>query len=96
MYSEFSNELLFYFAPLPSQVASIRKDPSKSSSDSIAVQWDMIKLDTIPVLGYKLYANTGRNEPLRLVYESDAQISEFLYDSDVNGERIDYQLVYRF
>jgi len=56
----------------------------------------MIKLDTIPVLGYKLYANTGRNEPLRLVYESDAQISEFLYDSNANGERIDYQLVYRF
>lgn len=96
MYSEFSNELLFYFAPLPSQVASIRKNPLKSSSDSIAVEWDIIKFDTIPVLGYKLYANTGRNEPLRLVYESEAQISEFLYDSNANGERIDYQLVYRF
>ena len=72
MYSEFSNELLFYFAPLPSQVSPIRKDIAKSTSDSIAVDWDMINLDTIPVLGYKLYANTGRNDPLRFVYQSDA------------------------
>lgn len=29
----------------------------------------MITTDTLPVLGYRLYANTGRNEALSLVYD---------------------------
>ena len=56
----------------------------------------MITDDTIPVLGYKVYANTGRNEPLALVTETIAQVNSILYDSVINGEQIEYQFVYRF
>ena len=50
----------------------------------------MVSTDTIPVLGYKVYANTGRNEPLVLVKETIAQVNSIIYDSVINGEQIDY------
>ena len=42
----------------------------------------MITSDTLYVFGYKLFANTGRDDDLRLVYDGgfNAQITSFLYD----------------
>ena len=51
------------------------------------------------ILGYRLYADTGRNDALRLIYDgsSNPQISEFNYTSVINqGIQLDTRLYYRF
>jgi len=51
------------------------------------------------VQGYKLYADTGRNDPPRLVFDgsNNPQITEFTFDYKSNlGEAISSQLWYRF
>jgi hypothetical protein len=68
MSSDFSNEFLFKLGSLPSKPAQVNKNDAESSGESIYLEWDMITEDTLPVLGYKLYANTGRNEPLTMVF----------------------------
>lgn len=82
--SEFSNELLFSLASLPSKPNAIRKDIYLSSRESIYVQWDKVIGDTLQVLGYKLYADSGTNDPLRLVYDgaSNPQITEFSFEAE--------------
>jgi hypothetical protein len=77
--SDYSNECLFALASLPSKPNSVRKDSSLSSGKAIYLEWDKITADTLMVIGYKLYADSGTNDPLRLVYDgsSNSQISEF-------------------
>jgi hypothetical protein len=67
--SDFSNECLFALGSLPSKPALVMKNRLLSSGDSIYVYWSRITTDTLMVQGYKLYADTGRNDPLRLVYD---------------------------
>lgn len=88
---------MFALGSLPSSPLNLRKNDNLSSGTNIHVEWSLLTDDTLAVLGYKLYANTGRNEPLRLVYESNSQVSSFSYDSIANsGESIDNKLAYRF
>lgn len=47
----------------------MRKDSLLSSGSSIVVRWDSINTNTLNVLGYRLYADTGKNDDLRLVYD---------------------------
>lgn len=99
MKSEFSNECLFKLGALPSQPNMITKNDDLSTGEAIYVQWDKITSDTLKVLGYKLYADTGRNDPLRLVYDgsSNPQISEFSFERANNlNETINNKLWYRF
>lgn len=63
------------------------------------IEWNKLTTDSLPTLGYKLYADTGRNEPLRVIYDgsNNAQISEFLFNKYSNkNETIDSKLWYRF
>lgn len=97
--SDFSNELIFSLGSLPSQPNPIEKDPARSSGDSIMLKWDKITTDSLATLGYRLYADTGRNEPLRLIYDgsNNAQITEFLFTRAANrNETISSKLWYRF
>ena len=50
------------------------------------VKWSGVEGETLPVLGYKLYANAGRNDDLRLIYDgsSNAQITQFDFDAESN------------
>lgn len=99
MKSDFSNEFVFVLASLPQAPHNLRKDDQKSNGEQIALLWDEITGETIDVLGYKLYANTGRNDPLRLVYDgsTNPQATSFEFNQAINaGELVDYRLVYRF
>ena len=58
-YSKFSNELIFALGSLPSTPSTPTKIIEESSADSIMVNWDEIVDDSLPILGYNLYADTG-------------------------------------
>jgi hypothetical protein len=97
--SDYSNECLFALASLPSKPNSVRKDSSLSSGEAIYLEWDKITADTLMVIGYKLYADSGTNDPLRLVYDgsSNSQITEFSFEAQHSfNEALDTQLWYRF
>ena len=78
--SDFSNEFIFRLGPLPSQPAPVNKVDAFSSGGMIALEWSAVTTDSLDILGYKLYANSGRNEPLRLVYDgsTDPQTTTFV------------------
>lgn len=40
-----------------------------SGENSIAVYWNKITTDVLPVVGYKLYADSGLNDDFRLIYD---------------------------
>lgn len=74
---------MFALGGLPSQPVNVRKDSLLSSGSSIVVKWDSINTNTLNVLGYRLYADTGKNDDLRLVYDgsTDPQTLSFTYTS---------------
>ena len=67
--SAFSNDCIFALASLPARPNAVFKNNDLSTSDSIYVQWQRVTVGTLPILGYKLYADTGRNDDLRLIYD---------------------------
>jgi hypothetical protein len=90
---------MFALASLPSQLVTVQKDYLLSSATTIVVRWDLITSNTLMVLGYRVYADTGRNDDLRLVYDgsSDPQTNVFTFTSShCNNEPIDTSLYYRF
>ena len=94
-----SNECLFALGALPSKPNVVRKNDQRSSGLAIFVEWDKITTDTLPILGYKLYADSGKNDPLRLVYDgsTNPQITEFEYMAFHSlNETIETALFYRF
>jgi len=53
----------------------------------------------LPVLGYKLYVDTGKNDDIRLVYDgsTNPQIISFVYTRETNdGEELNSAFLYRF
>ena len=68
-------------ASLPSQPNVVYKNNDLSSGDDIFVEWEPITNNTLKILGYKLYADSGRNDPLRLVYDgsTNPQITQFSF-----------------
>ena len=67
-YSDFSNELVFALGSLPTTPGAPTKLIEESSSDSIMVSWDRITSDSLPIIGYRLYADSGRKDELKLIY----------------------------
>jgi hypothetical protein len=61
---------------------NVRKNDEESTGDMIVVDWDLIDSDTLRILGYKLYANSGRNDNLRLVYDGsrNPQLTSFTFN----------------
>lgn len=97
--SVFSNDCLFALGSLPSQPSQVRKNNKLSSADIIYVHWDKITTDSLLVQGYRLYADTGRNDPLRLVYDgsTNPQVTAISYTAVQNlGESLKNSLFYRF
>lgn len=62
MTSDFSNELIFALGGLPSAPSHLGKDDVQSSGLEIGITWDKVTSETLEILGYKLYANSGRND----------------------------------
>jgi hypothetical protein len=72
-YSEFSKELIFALGSIPSAPSTPVKDDALSSKTSIALYWNKITTDTLPVTGYLLYADSGLNDDFRLAYDGSNQ-----------------------
>ena len=97
--SDFSSELIFALGSRPSAPTAPLKDIPASTKDSILVYWDPLVGETLPVLGYRLYADTGHRDEPRLVFDGTnlAETVEFLYDQASNeGLALDSNLYYRF
>jgi len=63
------------------------------------VEWNYITGDTLDILGYRLYGDTGHNNELRMIFDGTniPQVKKFLFDESVNlGMMVDPQLFYRF
>jgi hypothetical protein len=99
MTSDFSNELIFALGGLQSAPENLRKNDVQSSGTEIGITWDKVTSETLEILGYKLYANTGRNDQLRLIYDGsrNPQKTTLDFSSLYNqGEVVDHRLVYKF
>jgi hypothetical protein len=99
VYSDFSSELIFALGALPSTTNAPYKSIVDSSEDSIMVVWDPVSGDDLPILGYRLYADTGQKDDLVLVYDGMnlAITTQFLFDSSsIGGVELSNQLFYRF
>jgi len=96
--SEYSNECLFKFGPLPSQPAPVEKNDMLSDQSSIYVEWTRLENELLPILGYRLYADSGKNDDIVLIYDGsqDPQTSEFRYDAISNNEPLNTKFDYRF
>jgi len=83
-YSEFSDELIFAFGPLPSTPTAPVKDSYESNRTAIALTWTKITGDTLPILGYKLYADNGYNDDFKLIFDGSnmPEINNFIYQSN--------------
>jgi hypothetical protein len=94
-----SNECLFALGALPSQPSAVTKNDQLSGALSIYVEWSKLQSETLPVLGYMLYADTGKNDDLRLIYDgsTNPQIAYFVYTAASNeGEALNNAYSYRF
>jgi hypothetical protein len=86
---------MFRVGPLPSQVENVEKVDALSPAGQITIKWKAPN-DSMEVLAYRVYANAGRNDNLKLVYEGTAQLTQFTFTAAENsGELIDPRLLYR-
>jgi len=63
------------------------------------VQWDFVTGETIPILGYELFADTGKKDTMRLVFNGIGlpNTNTFEYTSASNlGILLDSALFYKF
>lgn len=105
VYSDFSNELIFALGSLPSTPSTPTKIIAESSVDSIMVTWDEITTDSLSIIGYRLYADSGQKDELRLVYDGKnrASTTKYLFtaadlphDDSTNANTLSSLLFYRF
>lgn len=67
--SDYSEVLLCALGGFPSAPTAPFKVLDESSATSIMIEWDRVVGDTLPIQGYKLYADTGRADDFSLVYD---------------------------
>jgi len=60
---------MFALGSLPSKPINVQKDALLSTESTIVVKWESMSSTTLDVLGYRVYADTGKNDNLRLVYD---------------------------
>jgi len=53
---------MFAVGSLPSKPVKVYKDDLQSTGSSIVIRWDSMMSDTLPVLGYRVYADNGKND----------------------------------
>jgi len=100
MNSEFSDEISFMLGSLPSKPDAPTKDILLSEAESIYIKWNKITTDTLMILGYNLYADSGRRDSeLRLIYSgvNYPEVTSFVFNRTSNlDELVDYKKLYRF
>lgn len=63
------------------------------------VTWVEITGDSLPITGYRLYADSGRKDELTLIYDGKnrAATTKFVFNSEANdGIALSNLLFYRF
>lgn len=75
MASELSDELVFALGAVPSAPGVPTKEIALSTRDSILVKWAAVTTDTLKILGYKLYADSGHADELKLVYDGTYKLT---------------------
>ena len=90
--SDYSEVLLVALGALPSKPNSPFKNLAGSSQNEILVQWNEVTGDTLTIQGYKLYADSGRADDLKLIFDGSNSpgIREYLF----KNAQVD--LTYRF
>ena len=68
-YSDFSQELIFALGSLPTTPDAPVKIIAESKSDAIMISWNEITNDSLAIIGYRLYADSGLKDELKLVYD---------------------------
>lgn len=85
--SDYSDSLLVALGSLPSKPSPPRKVVASSSASTILIEWDEVTGDTLPIQGYKLYADSGRADSLIRVFDgsnSPGIRSYLLANADAN------------
>lgn len=68
VYSEYSEELLFKMGGVPTAPGTPMKVDEESDADQIAIEWTASGGD-LPILGYLVYADSGKDDEYSLVYD---------------------------
>ena len=86
-YSAFSHEFVFALGSLPSTPSAPSKIIEESKQDAIMVSWPQVTGDALPLIGYRLYADTGHKDELSLVYDGNnrADTTKFLFNRLANS-----------
>ena len=98
-YSDFSQELIFALGSLPTTPDAPVKIIAESKSDAIMISWNEITNDSLAIIGYRLYADSGLKDELKLVYDgkNKAANTQFLFTSAVIDDvPLSNLLFYRF
>jgi hypothetical protein len=66
---------VFALGAVPSAPGVPTKDIVLSTKDSILVKWTAVTTDTLKILGYKLYADSGHADELKLVYDGTYKLT---------------------
>ena len=64
---------------MPSAPNAPTKDIADSSDTAIAIEWIKLTGDILPILGYRLYADSGLNDNFRMVYNGINMPEVFSY-----------------
>jgi hypothetical protein len=79
MMSDYSEVLIFALGSLPSQPDAPFKIIESSGPNIISIGWNKITGDTLPILGYKLYSDTGRDDDFTLIYDGTSSPNTLEY-----------------
>ena len=93
-YSAFSNELIFAFGPFPTSPTGLTKVDSNSNRTAIGLKWNKVTGDTLPILGYRIYADSGLYDTFSMIYDGNnmPEIFQYIYTST----KLNSFLSYRF
>ena len=91
--------MIFALGSLPAKPNRPMKIVEESSSNSIMVTWEENIGDSLAVIGYRLYADTGLKDQLKIVFDgkNKAALRKFLFTSVSTKEAsLSPLLFYRF
>jgi len=86
--------LIFALGSIPSAPSKPMKNDELSGENSIAVYWDKITTDVLPVVGYKLYSDSGLNDDFKLIFDGMNQPEATSYT--MTRSNLSTVLTYRF
>lgn len=61
--------MIFALGSVPSAPSTPSKVDELSGEESIALTWPKITADLLPIVGYRLYADSGLNDDYKLVFD---------------------------